>query len=306
MISIRKLVRDTTYKIKNLLSPIKEEKFSDSQIQLFRDDVNRYFLHGNYADSWTKFAGQMKESFIAKNPSDFLQWELIKYTITSFNSTMVDQEYAAIKANSVFFLKWNNLLLENGLGSPERFWKYRAYGTNKIHQTYHLLQLFEKFNLDLSQLTSVLEFGGGYGNMCALFQRINPAVKYTIFDLPELLCLQKFYLNALKIPCAIDLQNKVTLTKDLEMVKAENNAYSANKLFIATWSLSESPFELRDNFIPIINTFEFILIAYQQDFDAMGNVSYFKTFQEKLNEHTWIEYPVVTMKGSYYLLGKRK
>ncbi len=306
MISIRKLVRDSLYKLKNTLSPIKVENFSDIQIQKFREDVNHYFLNGNYAESWTKFATQMKESFLSKNPSDFLQWELIKYTITSFNSTMVDQEYTSLKSNTAFYSKWNNLLIENGYGNPDRFWKNRTFGTNKIHQAFHLLQLFEKINLDLSSIEYVLEFGGGYGNMCTIFKRINSNIKYTIFDLPELLCLQKFYLNTLNIPCEIDLADSVTLTKSIDIVTSENKEFKKQKLFIATWSLSESPFELRDNFIPIIDTFENILIAYQHDFDKMGNIQYFSTFKKKLSNHEWLEYPVPTMKGSYYLIGKRK
>ncbi len=305
MLSIRKLIRNTTYRLKNFIRPLQAQEFNTAQIESFRRDVNTHFLSGHYSETWTLFAKQMKESFLNQNPSDFLQWELIKYTITSFNSTMVDREYNAIKRETLFYSRWKFLLLENGFGNPDRFWRNRLLGTNKIHQTYHLLQLTKQFAVDLKNIEYVLEFGGGYGNMCSLFSKINTNIKYTIFDLPELLCLQKFYLNALHLPCELETEGPITLTKNIEMVAAENKNYAKNKLFIATWSLSESPFELRDHFISILDTFEYILIAYQKDFDKMGNRKYFSGFQRKLGSFNWSEYPILTMNGSYYLLGKR-
>ncbi len=306
MIAVRKIFRDTVYKIKNKLSPAKVEYFKDDQITSFRNDIKIHFKEGNYSESWKTFSSKMKESFLSKNPSDFLQWDIIKYTITSFNSTLVDREYNAIKLNRNFFNRWNKLLIETSLGSPDRFWKNRDFGTNKIHQTYHLLQLYEKTSKELAEIGYVLEFGGGYGNMCSIFNKINPSVKYTIFDLPELLCLQKFYLNSLGLKCDLEVKNNITLTKNIDLVKSENEENTGSKLFIATWSLSESPFELRNEFIPVLRTFEFILIAYQKDFDGMSNIEYFKTFKEKLDGFSWIEYPVITLSGSFYLIGKRK
>ena len=51
-------------------------------------------------------------------------------------------------------------------------------------------------------------------------------------------------------------------------------------LFIATWSLSETPIYIREPFINKISTFHSQLIAYQDRFGEVDNVNYFKSRPE--------------------------
>ena len=65
--------------------------------------------------------------------------------------------------------------------------------TNTIHHTYHLDRFFNKKGGD--SINSILEWGGGYGNMAKIsFEIFKNLNTYTIIDLPEFIVLQYIYL----------------------------------------------------------------------------------------------------------------
>ena len=77
-----------------------------------------------------------------------------------------------------------------------------------------------------------------------------------------------------------------------------------NTLFIATWSLSESPIEIRKLFESILQQFKFILIAYQSNYNGIDNNEYFNTIVKNMDNYEWINYKIEHIPNRYYLFGK--
>jgi len=78
-------------------------------------------------------------------------------------------------------------------------------------------------------------------------------------------------------------------------------------LFIAMWSISESPLKLRENlFEKIFNTakIKYVLIGFQKKFGDIDNCAYFKTFINKYNNYSWKIKGIPHLKDNHYLLGK--
>ena len=58
-------------------------------------------------------------------------------------------------------------------------------------------------------------------------------------------------------------------------------------LFIATWSLSETPLAVRERIAPALAGFSHILCAYQRRFGEHDNVQYFQSLEKSLPGFAW-------------------
>jgi len=100
----------------------------------------------------------------------------------------------------------------------------------------------------LSEITKIIEWGGGYGGLCRVVRKINPEVSYVIVDLPCSIALQYLYLNTVLPKGAVEIfdgvniaAGKVTLVPSTR-VNEIPKTYSAD-IFISSWALSESSTE---------------------------------------------------------------
>lgn len=109
---------------------------------------------------------------------------------------------------------------------------------------------------------SIVEIGGGYGDMCSVVHDMGFEGKYTIYDFPEVQNIQRYYLEKQGIEA-----NFATDPSELE--KAD--------LVIATWSLSEIPIDFRETIMERIIDSKRWLIMYQAKiFGTINNEDYFK------------------------------
>ena len=53
---------------------------------------------------------------------------------------------------------------------------------------------------DLSSSGVIVEFGGGYGSMCRLLHKLGFSGQYFIYDLPEFVALQRYFLKSIGMP----------------------------------------------------------------------------------------------------------
>jgi hypothetical protein len=309
MIAIRKLIREAVLRTQlSFVSDKNTIKVKPDLVSVLKKDINRNDDTSNYAPSWKLMIEEFKRAISNDNLNNFLRWDIVQRTITSANSTLVDKEYNALKKDKYFNSFWVPLLLEGSLGNPELYWRNIKFGVNKIHQAYHLMLFRNYSNEDIQSLGLVVEFGGGYGNMCELFHRINKQQKYFIFDFPEMLALQKFYINSLNIHADFEYKedNYCTLYSDLSKMESQVKNVSGKKLFIATWSFSESPVALRELFTNMLFGFDCFIIAFQDEFDQIRNIDYFKNWMAQFDQISWQLNEIPHFKDSYYLLGKRK
>lgn len=164
-----------------------------------------------------------------------------------------------------------NLLREDSVGGPLLLNTKYVTSYNSIHHLYHFIRFQESTTCVLSEVRTVVEWGGGYGNMAKLYRRLsNWAGTYVIIDTPLFSCLQWLYLstvlgeenvNPLFTAEASLHERKVNLLPICFL----NGQLSEVDLFISTWALSESS-RYAQEFVAEREWFhsEHVLIAFQQ------------------------------------------
>jgi hypothetical protein len=163
---------------------------------------------------------------------------------------------------------------------------------NNIHQLYHLTRFLEYAGPNSVYDANILEFGGGYGSFCARLKNLYNVNSYNIIDLPELQRVQKDYLYLNGLEC-----NHFNSISDYLKKNGKGGT------FIALWSLSETPQNIRDE---VLNStkFDYYLFAYGESFFDMKNFEYFEEFQKKHNHVEWKKVKIEFMQNQYYLYGK--
>lgn len=137
---------------------------------------------------------------------------------------------------------------------------------NYIHQAYHILRWQEMTGLNISDMGSIYEFGGGYGAMALVCNRLGFKGKYYIYDLPEFSLLQQWYLEE----CGIDnvewIDNRQHPLGDVSMDV---------DLMIACYSLSETGFEQRSFVLTEVLAGSYLFL-YSNRFEQFDNATYFQ------------------------------
>lgn len=156
-----------------------------------------------------------------------------------------------------------------------------ATSHNTIHHASHLALWEHHTGKSLSNISTIVEWGGGYGNLARLCSHLNPKSTHIIIDTPLFAQLQWLYLS-------VTLPNR-TVTR---LTNPEQNIQSGHiviipvglidaisvpqaDLFISTWALSESSRAAQD-FVAHSNWFgaRHLLIGYQERNEQLPDSDY--------------------------------
>ncbi len=195
------------------------------------------------------------------------------------------------------------LCLEDNIGDPVRYYLYPSSSGNRINHVYHLNILSKETKIKLDKIKYVFEFGGGYGCMARIFSKINSKIKYKIFDMQSVSFLQYYYLKQIGLNVGFKNLNNICLINNLNKIK--NVKFKKGSLFIANWSLSESPIKFRKKFLNLIKKHEIILICFQEYFENINNLKYFIDLKKELSNN----YKLKILENKYYkgnILKKQK
>lgn len=260
---------------------------------------------------WATFREEVRRNFEAYDPRSFLRWPLIQHTMCVTNSGAIVRELFALRASAKWPL-FRQAVVESPTGNPIRFLYHPESSGNLLHHCYHAMRFEEATGADIPKLDLVVEFGGGYGSMCRLFHRLGFMGRYFIYDLPEFSALQRYFLKNLGLPVRDGsddcTENGIYLFTDLTLLQTalKKRPAAGASAFVATWSLSESPAELRDRFLPLVEAFNYFLIAFQDRFFEMDNNEYFAGFERATASRiTWRKKRLRHLPGNNYLFGKR-
>lgn len=168
------------------------------------------------------------------------------------------------------------LLQEDYIGVPLLLNSTYFTSHNSIHHLYHLIRFLDKTHCNLDQINTVVEWGGGYGNMAKIFIRLKyiPST-YIIIDIPLFSCIQWLYLATILGREKVNLlyENKDTIqAKKINLIPicfVDNYEIDAD-LFISTWGLSESSM-CAQNYVASRQWFnsKHILLAYQNSNNSL-------------------------------------
>ncbi|HEX4792956.1 MAG TPA: hypothetical protein VH370_04140 [Humisphaera sp.] len=267
---------------------------------------------GQREEFWNSSLRELRDLIQHDDPSRFLRWPVIAKTMFVNNSLTSLRQWRWLK-RSAQRARWLGALEENSIGDPKPFLLNTRTSGNQINHTYHLAQFEDKTHRSVSEARLILEFGGGYGSMCRQAHKLGFRGRYIIFDLPEFSCLQRFYLKAIGLPVAAGIsdagQNAIALVSNLADLRQTLNLVSAElspRMFIATWSLSEVPVELRREIWPLIERFDSYLVGYQTAFGSTSNTEYFGQWVRDNPTVKWNNYLVPAIRRfNWYLMGTR-
>lgn len=213
-------------------------------------------------------------------------------------------------ASNRFSAELQTALTESPMGRPLVNPYYPLSSPLLVQHGYHLLRLLEATDLDLSALRLVVDFGAGYGGFFRLLRNVGYRERYLIWDLPVMCALQRFYLRNV-FPTGPggqppgNLEWQVSGDAAAAATVSRHCAEHQPSLFIATWSLSETPLAVRERIAPTLAGFTHVLCAYQRSFGEHDNVTYFKSLEQSLPAFDWQHTECPIYRGNFYLIGKR-
>jgi len=149
---------------------------------------------------------------------------------------------------------------------------------------------------DLSKMNTIVELGGGIGEMADVVYKLGFKGKYILYDFPEIGNIQKWFHDQLG-------HTNILHTSNIDdLIDAD--------LCIATWSFTEMPLSLRNELMEKIGKTKNWLIAYSNYIFSIDNNDYIKnTFAPQFTNHefTYIDVPFMPWNdGTFYLTVKQK
>ncbi len=150
-----------------------------------------------------------------------------------------------------------------------------AFSANLIKQYYHLMMWQRVTGKRIEDLSTIVDFGAGYGALALLVHRLGFKGTYYIIDLPEFSLLQQYYLSNTGEAVNAKWPGEYEIPAQLD-------------LLIALYSLSETPYALRDGFLDNLQA-QSHLFLYSNRFADFDNIAYFDNYAKRRggNWQTW-------------------
>jgi glycosyltransferase involved in cell wall biosynthesis len=136
---------------------------------------------------------------------------------------------------------------------------------NKLHHRF----LWKRFReIWTPEVNAIFEFGGGYGQLRTVVHEESPATSYAIYDFPELHAIQRHHLGEI---------TTTFYTGSDELPKGIGGA------FVAFWSYTECPKEVRDGLVPFLKdaAFDVLFFGLAQTFQ-LDNMKYLRELGAKI------------------------
>ncbi|HEX7997142.1 MAG TPA: putative sugar O-methyltransferase [Pyrinomonadaceae bacterium] len=263
----------------------------------------------NAESLWTRNRILIREKILRDDPRRFLNWEVIRNTMFFCNTPYIVPALESLRRSDKWESRWRDATLESKVGLPLKFPHYPESSGNLIHQAYNLSRFEEHSGKAIEDFKVIVEFGGGYGRTCLLAHKLGFNGSYFIFDLPEFSALQRFYLKMNGVNVAAETQNGlsgqgVVCLSSIAELKTRLEDRSID-LFIANWSLSETPLELRDEFLPLVAGARSYLIGYQDAFGEVDNRDFFASWSARQPNVRWTNERIEHLGDNNYLIGTR-
>lgn len=283
--------------------------------KLYKENRDKYNFSDFVLPEWNKNMIEIEYLFLNNFSFSFLNYSVIKKTMFMYThkqwrniqKTFISKYFGK---NETF-----NILQEYNLGKPLLNDMEYATSGNNIHHLYHLVKFFKETQVRSSDINTIVEIGGGYGNMAKIYKKINPNSTYIIIDIPVFSYIQSVYLKTIYGSEAVHFvhNNEITIKTgliniiplDMKNIYQLKDIIQNTDLFISTWALSESNKNMQD-YVKDMDYFKakYLLLAYQKSSDSFAFAEDIKNITEKykkiFNQET--EY----VKNNYYLFCERQ
>ena len=232
---------------------------------------------------WRNINTKLEKVFLPSPPFSFLKDWTVRDTMFCICGIKTVKRWLAFLEKKIPKSKLKIFLEEEYVGEPLPLISTYLTSSTRVQHLSHLVRFIDKTGYDLNHINTVVEWGGGYGGMAALFRKlIDKNFTYIIIDIPIVSCIQWLYLTSIlgeenvsifRSPEDVIHAGKVNLIPVcfVEQFVAQLDQYKINTdLFISTWALSESSKHAQD-YIVGHNWFgaKHILLAYQNSYKEL-------------------------------------
>ena len=256
---------------------------------------------------WLQKCAEIRHFAETDNPLHFTRWPPISETLQPHTTAAIVAAYLAVRRSRDWRRVWRPVLRHPRYGGAPPFLPFPAANPITIQHVGHLHYFREVVGQSFFDVECVIEFGGGYGSMCRIADRLGFRGDYIVFDQPVVLCLQRYFLALHGIgACYGDGEDRVKLYSrlpDVSRFVAERKP--ARIAAISTWALSEMPMQLRNEIEPVLRPSDRILLSYQQDFEENDNGQYFERLMTRLDNFRWQRFEIPFYAGNYYAFALR-
>lgn len=229
----------------------------------------------NLREGWERYQQSLRIHARNEPAEEFIKWSTVQATMFIGNAPHTPTEIRVLRDSD--WERWNKLIEDPGIGQPI-FSKELPHASGQyIHQCYLLNYIEKKTGIDITQIEQVVEFGAGYGSMRTIFAHAGFEGNYTIFDLPEMLILQEYYLERVLTQEQFS-KTALNTTLQLQSIHAD--------LIIGITSVSEMPIETRNKYFDKIVADYYFFVA-QPAFFGLSNQDYFKDLIAKNSHLDW-------------------
>lgn len=235
-------------------------------------ELKRYSMKDYVTPLWKKFNSKIESALLPFPRFSFLMNSTIRFTMFfTMGKTIYNYQLSYLK-KTFSKKKLNNILQEDPVGNPTPLYSEYLTSHNSVHHLFHLLKFINKTSCNFDKINTVVEWGGGYGNMAKITQRLtNKKLTYIIIDTPIFSCLQWLYLSTIFGENCVKLLQKpedTILSKKINILPLcflDKHDISAD-VFISTWGLSEST-KFSQDYVFSHNWFNanLLLLAYQKN-----------------------------------------
>ena len=277
----------------------------------FTDELLRELeaaAQGVSADSeWAGFVGEIRSALRCHGADRFLRLPPIAKTIHPRIRSHSRGYLEYVRGSQRFSSPLQRAMTESPVGLPLVHPYYPLSSPLLVQHAYHFTRLLEATALDLAGVGLVADFGAGYGSFFRLLRNLGYRGRYLICDLPVMCALQRFYLRNLfggesagQAPANLQWQSS-----DIPAALRRESAAHTPSLFIATWSLSETPMSVRDLVAPALAGFDYVLCAYQRSFGTRDNRAWFTALEKSLPQFRWQHAECSVYRNNFYLIGRK-
>jgi hypothetical protein len=246
-----------------------------NQFQAIYLILNKYSIAQYTMPIWNDYISRLEKAFLPYPSFYFLRNPTIRHTmfVEAGGSWLKQQLSFLEKKNPKDKLKI--LLQEDYVGGPRLLNSTYLTSHNSIHHLYHLLRFSERTQCNFDKIDTIIEWGGGYGNMIKILNRLkSSSATYIIIDIPLFSCLQWLYLSTIigkeKIHLPKNPEDTLQRGKiNLLPVCFLDHLEVRGNLFISSWGLNESS-KYSQDYVIRHNWFHsnHLLLGYQ-DSDSM-------------------------------------
>lgn len=291
---INKLIKDQikaqkTKSIYNFITKTKSYQFNNYELLKGKfsgiyHNLRKFDIQKFTTPLWDKYNNNIETAILPFPLFSFLNHPVIRVTMFLTSHVKWIKEELKFIEKKYNFNELRSLLLEDYIGMPEI--SNLRYGTSNttIHHFYSICKFLDITKCALNEINTIVEWGGGYGNMAKILLRmINKKITYIIIDTPTFSCIQWLYLSSI-----FGIDNVNLIEKLNEKIKPQKInllpvcfivQYKLNTdMFISTWALNESSKNSQD-FVVENNWFnaKHFLLAYEE-----GSETY--PFSHRLNK----------------------